>query len=93
MAQVENAPPSIAIKLVYCGPFGSGKTTNLNQLYSRLNDRYRSRMLSLDPTQTTDAELLYHTRPVDADHRPARDVQTKSAGAIRSSRSANTFPL
>ncbi|HRI50246.1 MAG TPA: GTPase domain-containing protein [Pseudomonadota bacterium] len=70
MAQVENAPPSIAIKLVFCGPFGSGKTTNLNQLYSRLNDRYRSRMLSLDPTQTTDAELLYHTRPVDADHRP-----------------------
>lgn len=70
MAQVENAPPSIAIKLVFCGPFGSGKTTNLHQLYARLNDRYRSRMLSLDPTQTTDAELLYHTRPVDADHRP-----------------------
>lgn len=70
MAQVENAPPSIAIKIVFCGPFGSGKTTNLHQLYARLNDRYRSRMLSLDPTQTTDAELLYHTRPVDADHRP-----------------------
>jgi len=70
MAQVENAPPSIAIKLVFCGPFGSGKTTNLHQLHARLNDRYRSRMLSLDPTQTTDAELLYHTRPLDADHRP-----------------------
>lgn len=70
MAQVENAPPSIAIKLVFCGPFGSGKTTNLHQLHARLTDRYRSRMLSLDPTQSTDAELLYHTRPLDADHRP-----------------------
>lgn len=70
MAQVENAPPSIAIKLVFCGPFGSGKTTNLHQIYARLSDRYRSRMLSLDPSDTTDEELLFHTNPVDAAHRP-----------------------
>ena len=70
MAQVENAQPNIAIKLVFCGPFGSGKTTNLHQLYGRLTDRYRSRMLSLDPTDTTDEELLYHTGPVAAGHRP-----------------------
>lgn len=70
MAQVENAPPSIAIKLVFCGPFGSGKTTNLHQIYARLSDRYRSRMLSLDPSDTTDEELLFHTSPVDAAHHP-----------------------
>lgn len=70
MAQVENAPPSIAIKLVFCGPYGSGKTTNLHQLYARLCDRYRSRMLSLDPADTTDEELLFHTGPVDAAHHP-----------------------
>src|SRR5262245_36884587 len=70
MAQVEHAPPSIAIKLVFCGPFGSGKPTNLHQLYGRLADRYRSRMLSLDPIDTADVELLYHSNPVDAVHRP-----------------------
>jgi signal recognition particle receptor subunit beta len=70
MAQVENVPPSIALKLVYCGPFGSGKTSNLHQLYTRLTDRYRSRMLSLDLPDIADEEILYHAGPIDAGHRP-----------------------
>lgn len=70
MAQVENALPSIAIKLVFAGPFGAGKTTNLHQLYGRLGDRHKSRMLSLDPSYTTDEELTYHTDPIEAAHRP-----------------------
>jgi signal recognition particle receptor subunit beta len=70
MAQVENAPPSIALKLVFCGPFGAGKTSNLHQLFARLTDRYRSRMLSLDLPDTADEEILYHASPIDIGHRP-----------------------
>lgn len=36
------------IQLVYCGPFGSGKTTNLRRLAAWLPDRFRSRLLTVD---------------------------------------------
>lgn len=49
MPQVDSDPHSITIKLVYCGPFGAGKTTNLLKLHGRLLDRHRSKMLPIDP--------------------------------------------
>jgi len=36
------------IQLVYSGPLGSGKTTNLRRLAARLPDRFRSRLLVVD---------------------------------------------
>lgn len=36
------------IQLVYCGPLGSGKTTNLRRLAAWLPDRFRSRLLTVD---------------------------------------------
>lgn len=73
MAQAdESAPCSPALKLVYCGPFGAGKTTNLQQLASRLTDRYRSRLLRLDLLDAAEAELHGEgdAAGVDAWHRP-----------------------
>jgi signal recognition particle receptor subunit beta len=46
------------IQLVYCGPLGSGKTTNLRRLAARLPDRFRSRLLVVDsPVGTCDYAL------------------------------------
>lgn len=51
------APPNRnhIVQIVYCGPLGSGKTTNLRRLASRLPDRFRSRLLLVDsPTGNDD---------------------------------------
>jgi GTPase SAR1 family protein len=45
------APPANrnhTVQLVYIGPLGSGKTTNLRRLAARLPDRFRSRLLVVD---------------------------------------------
>lgn len=44
------APPNRnhTVQIVYCGPLGSGKTTNLRRLAARLPDRFRSRLLVVD---------------------------------------------
>ncbi|MFO0572503.1 MAG: hypothetical protein U1A78_00750 [Polyangia bacterium] len=75
MAQAdESAPSSPALKIVYCGPFGSGKTTNLQQLFARLTDRYRSRLLRLDGLDSMEAGLHGEGEVglgvVDPGHRP-----------------------
>lgn len=75
MAQAdESAPSSPALKIVYCGPFGSGKTTNLQQLFARLTDRYRSRLLRLDGLDSVEAGLhgegAVGLGVVDPGHRP-----------------------
>ncbi len=46
------------IQLVYFGPQGSGKTSNLRRLWARLPDRFRSRLLIVD--NVTDDELFAH---------------------------------
>ncbi len=51
------APPNRnhIVQIVYCGPLGSGKTTNLRRLAARLPDRFRSRLLVVDsPTGNDD---------------------------------------
>lgn len=59
------APPNRnhTVQIVYCGPLGSGKTTNLRRLAARLLDRFRSRLMIVDsPTGTGDpaADLSAH---------------------------------
>jgi signal recognition particle receptor subunit beta len=46
----------LQLKVVYYGPALSGKTTNLKQIYSRIDPAHRSEMVSL---QTKDDRTLY----------------------------------
>jgi signal recognition particle receptor subunit beta len=56
MAQVDFQHREIAVKLVYYGPALSGKTTNLEQLFARLDPKRRGKLITLD---TQDDRTLY----------------------------------
>ena len=56
MVQINMAAREITLKVVYYGPALSGKTTNLQQLHTRINPKACGRMISLD---TKDDRTLY----------------------------------
>jgi mutual gliding-motility protein MglA len=56
MVQIDFQQREIAIKLVYYGPALSGKTTNLQQLHSRVHESSRGRLMTLD---TRDDRTLF----------------------------------
>ena len=56
MVQFNIASREIILKIVYYGPALSGKTTNLQQLHTRINPKACGRMISLD---TKDDRTLY----------------------------------
>jgi signal recognition particle receptor subunit beta len=62
MAQVDFQHREIAIKLVYYGPALSGKTTNLQQIHERLDQRKRGRLLTLDTKE--DRTLYFDLLPL-----------------------------
>ena len=63
MTLVNYQTREITCKIVYCGPGRSGKTTNLQTIYSRVPDERKGRMLSL-ATQT-DRTLFFDFFPLD----------------------------
>lgn len=62
MAQLSAENREIAIKIVYYGPALSGKTTNLQQLFHRIEPKSRGRLMTLDTKD--DRTLFFDMMPV-----------------------------
>jgi signal recognition particle receptor subunit beta len=62
MAQVDFQNREIAIKLVYYGPALSGKTTNLQQIHARMDQKRRGKLLTLDTKE--DRTLYFDLLPL-----------------------------
>jgi signal recognition particle receptor subunit beta len=62
MAQVNPESRELAIKVVYYGPALSGKTTNLQQLFQKIEPRQRGRLMTLDTKD--DRTLFFDLMPV-----------------------------
>ncbi|MBI5549839.1 MAG: MglA protein, partial [Deltaproteobacteria bacterium] len=62
MVQFNHAARELTIKLVYYGPGLSGKTTNLQALHERLDDKARGRLLTVDTAD--DRTLFFDLMPV-----------------------------
>ena len=56
VAAIDFAERQITLKVVYCGPPLSGKTSNLAALYARADERGRGRLMTLD---TKDDRTLF----------------------------------
>jgi signal recognition particle receptor subunit beta len=62
MAQIHAENRELAIKIVYYGPALSGKTTNLQQLFHRIDPKARGRLMTLDTKD--DRTLFFDMMPV-----------------------------
>jgi signal recognition particle receptor subunit beta len=62
MAQINPESRELAIKVVYYGPALSGKTTNLQQLFQRIEPTARGRLMTLDTKD--DRTLFFDLMPV-----------------------------
>lgn len=63
MAFVNYSTKEINVKLVYCGPGLSGKTTNLKHLYARAPDHAKGRLISL--ATETERTLFFDFLPMN----------------------------
>jgi len=62
MVQLNNEAREIAVKVVYYGPALSGKTTNLQALYQKIDPAVRGRLMTLDTKD--DRTLFFDMMPV-----------------------------
>ena len=62
MVQLNNEAREIAVKVVYYGPALSGKTTNLQSLYQKMDPAVRGRLMTLDTRD--DRTLFFDMMPV-----------------------------
>jgi mutual gliding-motility protein MglA len=62
MVQFSPETRELAVKVVYYGPALSGKTTNLQQLYQKMDPRVRGRLMTLDTKD--DRTLFFDMMPV-----------------------------
>lgn len=62
MVQLNNEAREIAVKVVYYGPALSGKTTNLQALYQKIDPTVRGRLMTLDTKD--DRTLFFDMLPV-----------------------------
>ena len=62
MSLVNYATREITCKIVYYGPGRSGKTTNLQALFQRIDPRVRGRLMTLDTKD--DRTLFFDMMPV-----------------------------
>jgi mutual gliding-motility protein MglA len=62
MVQYNNDSRELAIKVVYYGPALSGKTTNLQALFQKIDARVRGRLMTLDTKD--DRTLFFDMMPV-----------------------------
>lgn len=63
MAFVNHSSREINVKIVYCGPGLSGKTTNLQQLHARVPAKAKGRLISL--ATETERTLFFDFLPVN----------------------------
>lgn len=62
MAQIDFAERQLTLKVVYYGPPRSGKTTNIQALYSRVDTLNRGRLVTLDTKD--DRTLFFDLLPI-----------------------------
>jgi signal recognition particle receptor subunit beta len=62
MAQFNDQSQELAVKVVYYGPALSGKTTNLQALYQKMDPKVRGRLMTLDTKD--DRTLFFDMMPV-----------------------------
>ena len=62
MVAFNNASREIALKVVYYGPALSGKTTNLQALFQKIDPKVRGRLMTLDTKD--DRTLIFDMMPV-----------------------------
>ena len=62
MVQINHEAREIAVKVVYYGPALSGKTTNLQALYQKIEPSVRGRLMTLDTKD--DRTLFFDMMPV-----------------------------
>ena len=62
MVQFNHAARELTVKVVYYGPGLSGKTTNLQALHQRLDDKAKGRLLTVDTAD--DRTLFFDLLPV-----------------------------
>ncbi len=62
MVQFNNETREIAVKVVYYGPALSGKTTNLQALFQKIDPKVRGRLMTLDTKD--DRTLFFDMMPV-----------------------------
>jgi hypothetical protein len=62
MAQFNEESGELAVKVVYYGPALSGKTTNLQALYQKMDPKVRGRLMTLDTKD--DRTLFFDMMPV-----------------------------
>ena len=62
MVQINNDTREIAVKVVYYGPALSGKTTNLQALFQKIDPKVRGRLMTLDTKD--DRTLFFDMMPV-----------------------------
>lgn len=63
MSFINYANREINCKIVYCGPGLSGKTTNITQIYRRVNPAYRGKLVTLNTEM--DRTLFFDFLPLD----------------------------
>lgn len=59
MAQVDHEKREVTFKVVYCGPPGGGKTTNLAAIHERLNPEVRGDLVSMATSTDSTVFLDY----------------------------------
>jgi len=62
MVQINHAERELTIKVVYYGPGLSGKTTNLQKLHERLDEKTRGKLLTVETSD--DRTLFFDVMPV-----------------------------
>ena len=75
MVQINHELREISVKVVYYGPALSGKTTNLNALFEKINPKARGRLMVLDTKQ--DRTLFFDMMPVFFKTRSGMKVNLK----------------
>ncbi len=75
MVQFNHAARELTVKLVYYGPGLSGKTTNLQALHEKLDQRARGRLLTVDTAD--DRTLFFDLMPVFFDSQSGVKVKLK----------------
>ena len=63
MARFDPAEKRVTFKVVYCGPAGSGKTTNIEMMAAKAKDEKRGRLVAI--ASETDSTLYFDHLPVD----------------------------
>ncbi|MGC4123010.1 MAG: ADP-ribosylation factor-like protein [Myxococcales bacterium] len=75
MVQFNHAARELTVKLVYYGPGLSGKTTNLQALHEKLDQKARGRLLTVDTAD--DRTLFFDLMPVFFDSQSGIKVKLK----------------